>query len=469
METISTRAFALICLALLAGCTSKQNLGSDPSGDTCASLRSCCTTLTGQPRQVCLGQVDEAEKAIKAGAPSNTCSTLAMQYAASGLCASKADAGHEHDGGALHRPDGGDLTSGDAATGNAPDICARYVSCVTKSTPAGAAAVLAAYGENGTCWQSTAQVAADCVTACRTGIEQLHRPGDGVCQECLSNAECSGATPVCDIPGGECVQCAANTDCGSGACDTSTHQCVECISNDNCKVAGRPVCDVAMHQCKEGCVSNDQCSAPNPACDLSNNYCVECVTNKDCEGSEYGPECTNSFNQGPRCGCSLFSAACPHNGICPAKDFGETAFCCVPECADSTCGAPTNNCGTTLTDFCGKCEKGGSCQGGQCDSNNKTCTPGADDCYPNEHCYFNFNSKQHECGDGSVIGQECTPSVDPCNYLAGFSDNSTHFICNNKCTPLCVSAADCPNNGECKPYWDANTITIYSPGLCVLP
>ena len=38
----------------------------------------------------------------------------------------------------------------------------------------------------------------------------------GRCVKCYSQAQCSGATPVCDPSAGECVQCLANAQCADG-------------------------------------------------------------------------------------------------------------------------------------------------------------------------------------------------------------------------------------------------------------
>jgi hypothetical protein len=468
METISLRVIALFFLGLLA-CTSKQDLGSDKTADACSALKTCCLSLAAQAQPVCLSQVDEAIKGGQLG--HDACQKLSDQYAASGLCKDMSSA-HGGDDAGKHEPhaDGGEGDASVPAAEHVPDICKRYVSCATKATPAGAAAVLAAYGEDGSCWKSSAQVANDCVAACSTGIKQLHRTGDGVCQLCLSRDDCIATAPACDTAAGECVACLEDKQCVSGACDTSTHSCVECTRNEHCKHDDYPVCNSNDHTCGPGCVNDEQCKKQNndyKVCDLSSNYCVECVSDKDCMGNPSGPSCQGSLNSNARCGCSLLGAACPTGAICPAKDLFENSFCCVPECGENSCGAATNNCGTD-PDYCGKCEKGGGCDGTQCSSRGKTCTPGADDCYAGEICAFDSTSKQHNCMPTSVIGEECNPSNNPCNFLAG-AGNSSHFECFGKCQLICADAGDCPAGSTCTPWWDKTTISIYSPGLCSLP
>lgn len=73
---------------------------------------------------------------------------------------------------------------------------------------------------------------------------QSHAPSDGswtidvYAQACTTNAQCGGATPVCD--GGRCVQCETSFDCTDAAaprCDTTTDTCTPgmdaCLTDDS--------------------------------------------------------------------------------------------------------------------------------------------------------------------------------------------------------------------------------------------
>lgn len=50
------------------------------------------------------------------------------------------------------------------------DVCAEYVDCATTVIPEGAAALLAAYGPEGSCWEDQ-DLVKTCNQACRTGLE----------------------------------------------------------------------------------------------------------------------------------------------------------------------------------------------------------------------------------------------------------------------------------------------------------
>src|SRR5438876_505855 len=60
---------------------------------------------------------------------------------------------------------------------------------------------------------------------CSTGICSP----DGVCVECVANADCTGATaPICDTTANTCEGCNAHADCTtSHACDFATGACID--------------------------------------------------------------------------------------------------------------------------------------------------------------------------------------------------------------------------------------------------
>jgi len=72
--------------------------------------------------------------------------------------------------------------------------------------------------------------------------------GSGSGAACTSNDQCMGATPVCDVPDGFCVQCLQNAQC-SGAtptCDTTMHSCRACALDADCD---SNTCDAATGMC----------------------------------------------------------------------------------------------------------------------------------------------------------------------------------------------------------------------------
>ncbi len=161
------------------------------------------------------------------------------------------------DGGSLQDAAGGGQGG---STGSAP-ICDAYLACAAEVEPAGLAAILAAYGKDGSCWaQGNASL---CEDACRAGIVALHKiaPGSAVCNRCSANADCPTAQPACDTSSGKCAECGADNDCKDAtkpACDVSTHTCVTCTGNTHCSSPAKPVCDAAAKACV-GCLSSSDC------------------------------------------------------------------------------------------------------------------------------------------------------------------------------------------------------------------
>jgi hypothetical protein len=104
----------------------------------------------------------------------------------------------------------------------------------------------------------------------------------GVCVGCLTDANCSGSTPVCNQTTATCVAgCVTSADCSGGTpvCDTGNKVCVGCLADEDCS-GGTPVCKSSNKTCV-ACLTNANCSGLTPICD-SNNTCVECLSNLDC-------------------------------------------------------------------------------------------------------------------------------------------------------------------------------------------
>jgi len=112
---------------------------------------------------------------------------------------------------------------------------------------------------------------------------ELDNPSIGPQGGCMSNAQCSAPTPVCDTSNQSCVGCLANTDC-SGAtptCDTSTHTCKACSANSDCS-GTTPVCvtsGAGAGACVQ-CTTNAQCTSSAPVC--ASNKCTGCKSDSDC-------------------------------------------------------------------------------------------------------------------------------------------------------------------------------------------
>jgi hypothetical protein len=89
--------------------------------------------------------------------------------------------------------DGADSTGGGAdSTGGGglsqTAACAAYLTCATAAAPAELGNLLEAYGPEGTCWQSTPEVAAQCDLACMAGLAQLQ---EEFCDDPACGGSCS--------------------------------------------------------------------------------------------------------------------------------------------------------------------------------------------------------------------------------------------------------------------------------------
>lgn len=80
------------------------------------------------------------------------------------------------------------------------------------------------------------------VTVCRTMICASSGPNADKCAQCLTDADCSGATPACNLTSNECVQCTATnaTACTAGmpACDVASSICVSVVTDAGPDAAG---------------------------------------------------------------------------------------------------------------------------------------------------------------------------------------------------------------------------------------
>ena len=101
-------------------------------------------------------------------------------------------------------------------------------------------------------------------------------PDPNICVECLSNAHCGWATPVCNA-NLECEPCIHDGDCTDPAwplCAPSG-ACVQCTTLDTTLCVGTtPVCDYGFGIC-DPCTSDDHCSDPTPAC-MRSGACGRC-------------------------------------------------------------------------------------------------------------------------------------------------------------------------------------------------
>jgi hypothetical protein len=373
----------------------------------CDGLAACCDALPGAAGPACRTQLGEAQSTTD---PSAACNALLSGYAASGLC--NAGAMNSNDNSA---PDSGvadvspppnGLDSGPPS--GQPAVCARYVSCWTLTNPGATAAVLAAYGPGGSCWQTTPQVAADCTTACERSLAQLHMtyPQEPSCAQCASDGECSGATPACSA-GGTCVACNADKYCGgtTPACSVGAGACVECTRDVNCTDPLRPHCDLTSDTCA-ACTDGSQCTSG--VCQTGGTCCVRKTA------------CYSGFN----------------------------------------CGVDDDGCGGQLP--CGTCSVG-SCLNNACNTVGQNCTPNVTPCAPGERCMFDAWHQAYKCAP-TTPNFTCQQDQD-CETVYDSSNQPVEpYVCSNgSCYQACLQTSDCPS-GTCQVV--IGSITPMTPGMC---
>ncbi len=113
------------------------------------------------------------------------------------------------------------------------------------------------------------------------------------CVQCVSNAQCSAPTPICDVATTTCVQCASNLDCDDGnACTTDTCASATCTrtpvvdgtacgtgrcGGGSCVIAcGDGIVSMATEQCDDGNTSSmDGCSS---SCSVETGWSCGCTT-----------------------------------------------------------------------------------------------------------------------------------------------------------------------------------------------
>ncbi len=333
--------------------------------------------------------------------------------------------------------------------GGPPDVCQRYLSCALSTQPATGAAVIAAYGEAGTCWNTTPEVAATCVAACQTGLEQLHQLDPAACPTCVADGECDATTPVCDAAKGQCVACANDSHCPGRACLQDKNVCVDCVTSAHCKTPGQLVCDPSGNTCKAGCTSDAMCAAPTPRCDLGSNQCVPCLGPGDCNGPE-----------GKTCMPFAFQCGCITGLECASFSCVQGSCCIQKKCATGQCGQIDDGCGGKLN--CGACPTG-IC--GQTSCIGSVCTPGSADCPGKERCLFEPGSKTYRCS-ADTEGNTCLYKSD---CWSSFGSPPQAYSCSGggaigKCQTYCVAPSDCASGKTCAVFSPPTSIS--NPGTC---
>src|SRR5688572_23676032 len=69
------------------------------------------------------------------------------------------------------------------------------------------------------------------------------------------------------------AECSTAAACGSGACKLPDGVCVECVTNADCTGASTEVCNPEMNTC-EGCDAHADCTSSH-ACDFETGACID--------------------------------------------------------------------------------------------------------------------------------------------------------------------------------------------------
>jgi hypothetical protein len=306
---------------------------------------------------------------------------------------------------------------------------------------------------------------------------------DGACVACVTNADCSGATPVCNA-NHTCEPCDSDEDCSGStpACTTSgplAGTCTQCSPTDTSLCgASAPVCDSTDGACV-ACITNADCSGATPICN-QNNSCEPCDSDEDCSGST--PACTTS---GPLAGtctqCSptdttLCGASAP---VCDSTDGACVACVTNADCTDSAapvCNQESHICGSCSTDAeCAAidpsapaCLPSGTC--GQCSPTNSTlCTGDRPVCNTQEALCVGCNTSE-DCGDAAPncdsSTHECKQCLQDSDCTNGVCDEPTgsciECVLNEDCAaaaPVCNSSThtcgDCTADADCSSFGDS--------------
>lgn len=162
--------------------------------------------------------------------------------------------------------DGNECTS-DACTSGA---------CSNNSVPVSSACT------GGVCDASTPPMCAECVDNGQCGGATPTCIA-GSCAQCAANSDCDDGNECTSdsCGGGTCTNTpgATGSACTAGVCSAAT-ECVECIANAQCTLAA-PVCESASNRCVE-CVVDADCLASGATCGATNT-CLSCV-GPTCEG-----------------------------------------------------------------------------------------------------------------------------------------------------------------------------------------
>ncbi|HVU02668.1 MAG TPA: L-type lectin-domain containing protein [Polyangiaceae bacterium] len=310
---------------------------------------------------------------------------------------------------------------------------------------------------DGTCTQTT---------QCRSGQCVATGTNAGKCEPCVADAQCSGATPACNVATNQCVQCTAtNGSACTGStpiCNTGTHACVPCNGNAGSTAtakcpASAPFCDLGTGSCSAKCTADSQCAAGNWCNDVTaSGVCQPKLPNGtgvpggNCTATLGGRACSSAVcdPSDDACGFAEGDGPCAAVGQCRAGvcvATGPNAQKCEPCSADAQCGGQTPACSAT-TNHCVECSG----------TNSARCTGATPFCNVPAGTCVGCTSD-----DGVASAHPCPTSGAPYCAASGTCGNctstpdcagATHagpYCVSGACSPKCGTDADCGGAAWC--------------------
>lgn len=185
--------------------------------------------------------------------------------------------------------------------------------------------------------------------SCVTGrCDTTNHAAPGRCAQCITSADCSGATPSCNTTTNLCVACNAPgaSACGGGTvCITSgamAGQCGPCTADAQCS-GSTPACDPITSRCAACTFANPgACAGATPVCSPITNTCVACAT-AGAAPCAPGTTCSSSGSTAGRCVQCSSNSQC--SGMTPSCDT-STGSCrgCSVASQGSVCSGSTSAC-----------------------------------------------------------------------------------------------------------------------------
>jgi hypothetical protein len=302
-----------------------------------------------------------------------------------------------------------------AQCGGATPFCDGATStcrgCIAASECADANACTTDTCTAGVC--SNPAVAAGMMGSCAAGLVCSGAPTN-LCVQCVTNAQCSGATPVCNTGTGMCMAgCLADADCNDGN-ECTSDRCVSTMCMRTTIAAGTAcaggVCNGTSPAMCVPCVDDAMGTGTDSGCSMGAPLCLSSGGSSRCQ------PCSDTTMGGLDLGCTAAAPACLSSG-------GASA--CVP-CEDSASGGMRDNGCTAGAPICATSGTG-----------TRSCV----ECTDDTHCAMGTI-----CGPASTCVPGCTDDADCAGTPATPICDTGARVCVG-----CFTDADCDGTETCSP------------------